>query len=108
MKAIQSVAPVGIGGELRMQDGVAVINRLMPGTPAELGGQLQPGDRIVAVAQGNNSFVDARGMALADLVQAIRGAPGTLLQLQVLSADPPPDATLRTVAIFRGQIKFKR
>jgi len=108
MKAIQSVAPVGIGAELRVEDGVAVINRLMPGAPAELGGQLQPGDRIVAVAQGNNSFVDARGMALADVVQAIRGAPGTLLQLQVLSADAPPDATPRTVAIFRGQIKYKR
>jgi hypothetical protein len=108
MKAIQSVAPVGIGAELRLQDGLPVINRLLPGTPADLGGQLQPGDRIVGVAQGNNSFMDARGMALADVVQAIRGAPGTLLQLQVLSADAPPDAAPRTVAIFRGQIKFKR
>jgi hypothetical protein len=108
MKAIQSVAPVGIGAELRVQDGLPVINRLMPGAPAELGGQLQPGDRIVAVAQGNNSFVDARGMALADVVQAIRGAPGSLLQLQVLSADASLDATPHTVAIFRGQIKYKR
>ena len=108
MKAIQSVAPVGIGAELRVEDGVTVINRLMPGAPAELGGQLQPGDRIVAMAQGNNSFVDARGMALADVVQAIRGAPGTLLQLQVLSADAPADSAPRTVAIFRGQIKYKR
>jgi carboxyl-terminal processing protease len=102
------VAPVGIGTELRMQDGLPVINRLLPGTPADLGGQLQPGDRIVAMAQGNNSFVDARGMALVDVVQAIRGVPGSLLQLQVLSADAPPDAAPRTVAIFRGQIKFKR
>ena len=108
IKAIQGVAPVGIGTELRMQDGIPVINRLLPGTPAELGGQLHPGDRILAVAQGNNAFVDARGLALADLVQAIRGAPGTLLQLQVLPADSPPDASPRTVAIVRGQIKFKQ
>jgi hypothetical protein len=108
MRAIQSVAPVGIGTELRMQDGLPVINRLLPGTPAETGGQLQPGDRIVAMAQGNNSFVDAHGMALADVVQAIRGTPGTLLQLKVLSADAPPDAAPRTVAITRDQIKFKR
>ena len=91
-----------------MQDGIPVINRLLPGTPAELSGQLHAGDRILAVAQGNNSFVDARGLALADLVQAIRGAPGTLLQLQVLPADAPPDASARTVAIVRGQIKFKQ
>jgi hypothetical protein len=108
IKAIQNVAPVGIGAELRVQDGYPVINRLLPGTPAELGGQLHPGDRIIAVAQGNNSFVDARGLALADVVQAIRGAPGTLLQLQVLPADAPPDASPRTVAVVRGQIKFKQ
>ncbi|MCX6927424.1 MAG: PDZ domain-containing protein [Verrucomicrobia bacterium] len=109
IKAIRSVAPVGIGTELRVQEGMAVINRLVPGTPAELGGQLHPGDRIVAVAQGNNNvFVDARGLALSDLVQAIRGAPGSLLQLQVLPSDAPPDAAPRTVAVVRGQIKFKQ
>jgi PDZ domain len=108
IKAIQNVAPVGIGAELRVQDGYPVINRLLPGTPAELGGQLHPGDRIVGMAQGNNSFVDARGLALSDVVQAIRGAPGTLLQLQVLPADAPPDASPRTVAVVRGQIKFKQ
>jgi hypothetical protein len=108
IKAIQNVAPVGIGAELRVQDGYPVINRLLPGTPAELGGQLHPGDRIVGMAQGNNSFVDARGLALPDVVQAIRGAPGTLLQLQVLPADAPPDSSPRTVAVVRGQIKFKQ
>lgn len=107
-KAIRNVAPVGIGAELRMQDGYAVINRLLPGTPAELGGQLRPGDRIVAVAQGDHAYVDARGVALNDLVGAIRGAPGTLLQLQVLPADAPPDSLPRTVSIVRDQIKFKR
>ena len=108
IKAIQNVAPVGIGAELKVQDGYTVINRLLPGMSAELGGQLHPGDRILAVAQGNNSFVDASGLALADLVQLIRGAPGTLLQLQVLSADAPPDSPPRTVAVVRGQIKFKQ
>ena len=108
LKAIRSVAPVGIGAELRTQDGYAVIGRLLPGTPAELGGLLHPGDRIVAVAQGDYAFVDARGMAMPDLVQAIRGAPGSLIQLQVLSADAPADSQPRMVSIVRGQIKFKR
>lgn len=107
-KAIQSVAPVGIGAELRQQDGYAVINRLLPGTPAELSGQLHPGDRIVALAQGDNVFVDTRGLALKDLVDAIRGAPGTLLQLQVLPANAPPGSFPRTASVVRGQIKFKQ
>jgi len=34
------------------------------GTPAELSGQLHPGDRILVLAQGDNSFVDARAIAL--------------------------------------------
>ena len=109
IKAIQKVTPVGIGAELKMQeDGYAVINRLLPGMPAELSGQLRPGDRILAVAQGDSAFVDARGVALGDLTQAIRGAPGSLLQLQVLPADAPPGSLPRTVSIVRGQIKFKQ
>lgn len=108
IKAIRSAAPVGIGAELRVQDGYAVINRLVPGTPAELGGLLRPGDRILAVAQGNHVFVDAHDMALKDLVEAIRGEPGTLLELQVLPADAPPDSLPRMVSIVRDQIKFKQ
>jgi hypothetical protein len=108
VKAIRNVAPVGIGAEVTLRDGYPVINRLLPGTPAELGGQLRPGDRILAVAQGDYVYVDARGMALNDLVGAIRGAPGTVLQLQVLPADAPPDSPPRTLSIIRGQIKFKR
>jgi hypothetical protein len=52
--------------------------------------------------------VDARGMNLKDLVEAIRGAPGSVLQLQVLPAGAVPDSLPRSVSIVRGQIKFKR
>ncbi len=107
-KAIRSVAPVGIGAELSMQNGYAVINRLLPGTAAEFSGQLRPGDRILAVAQGDNVFTDARTLNLHDLVQNIRGAPGSLIQLQVVPADAPPDSPPRTVILQRSQIKFKR
>ncbi len=108
LQAVRTVAPVGIGAELRMQDGYAVINQLVPGMPAELSGQLHPGDRIVALSQGDNSFVDARNLPLADVVQLIRGNPGTQLQLQVLPADAQPDSVPRTVSIIRDQIKFKK
>jgi hypothetical protein len=108
MQAIRSVAPVGIGAQLALQDGYAVIDRLFPGTPAELSGQLHPGDRILAVAQGDDAFVDAHNIPLGEMVQAIRGAPGTLIQLQVLPADAPPDSLPKTVTLSRGQIKYKR
>src|SRR5262249_38124974 len=56
LAAIRRVAPVGIGAALAMKDGYPVINNLLPGTPAQLSGQLQAGDRIVALAQGDNAF----------------------------------------------------
>lgn len=108
LDAIRKVAPVGIGAEIAQQDGYAVINRLIPDSPAELSGQLHSGDRIVAVAQGDSAFLDARHLPLSELVQAIRGAPGTSIRLQVFPAAAPPDSPPVTVTLFRDQIKHKK
>jgi PDZ domain len=108
LNAIRSVAPVGIGVALSMQDGYPVVNQMLPGAPAELSGQLHQGDRIVGVAQGNSAYVDTRNLPLQDIVQAIRGAPGTTLQLQILPAGAAPDSQPVTVPIVRDQIKYKR
>lgn len=106
--AIRTMAPVGIGAALSIQDGYAVINQLIPGTPAELSGQIHAGDRIVALAQGDGSFIDAHGLPLKDIVDMVRGAPNTTLQLQLLAADAGPGSAPRTVSILRNQLKFKR
>jgi hypothetical protein len=108
IQAIRSIAPVGIGTALGMQDGYPIINQLVPGTPAERSGQLHVGDRIVALAQGDNVFVDLHELPLSDIVQTIRGAPNTLVQLQILPAGAAPNSTPRTVSIMRDQIKFKK
>jgi hypothetical protein len=108
IEAIRSVAPVGIGAALAIEDGYPIIRELIPGTPAQMSGQIGPGDRIVALAQGNNSFVDAHDVALAEIVKMVRGAPGTLLQLQVVPANAPPNSPPKTVLIVRDQVKFKR
>jgi hypothetical protein len=108
LAAIRSMAPVGIGAALSIQDGYAVINQLFPGTPADLSGQIHTGDRIVALAQGDGAFVDARGLPLKDIVDMVRGAPNTTLQLQLLGADAGPETPPRTVSILRNQLKFKR
>ena len=108
LAAIRTAAPVGIGAALSIQDGYPVINQLLAGTPSELSGQLHAGDRIVALAQGDSSFLGTQGLALHDIVQLVRGAPGTVLQLQVISADAPPNSPPRVVSITRSQIKFKK
>ena len=99
---------MGIGAALAIQDGYPVIKELLPGTPAALSGQLHAGDRILALAQGDDSFVEANSFSLADIVKMVRGAPGTPLQLQILPADAPPNSLPRTVSIIRNQLKFKR
>ena len=108
INAIRSVAPTGIGVMLETKAGYPVIAKLMPGTPAALGMQLHPGDRIVGVAQGDYAFVDARNLGVQELVQAIRGAPGSLVQLQVLPADAPPESAPKTVTVVREQLKLKQ
>lgn len=108
IRAIRTAAPVGIGAALSVQDGYPVVHDLIPGGPAELSGQIHPGDRILALAQGDNAFVDARGLSLQDFVQMVRGMPGTPVQLQVLPADAPADSQPRTISVTRAQIKFKQ
>ncbi|MGQ9663417.1 MAG: hypothetical protein ACUVWX_13920, partial [Kiritimatiellia bacterium] len=52
---------VGIGALLRSQDGAAEVVRLIPGGPADRDKRdirLQPGDKIIAVADGNGPPVD--------------------------------------------------
>ena len=108
LQAIRQVAPVGIGTQVAMQEGYPVIGGLLPGTPAASSGQIHSGDRIVAVAQGDNQFVNAAGLPLSDLVQMIRGAPGTTVQLQLLAGDAAPNSSPRTVSIVRDQIRHKQ
>jgi hypothetical protein len=107
LDAIHSTAPVGIGTALKMQDGYPVITDLMPGAAAESGGQLHVGDRIVALAQGDNQFVNVQNLQLQDVVAAIRGQPNTVLQLQVIPANADPGTPPTTIVITRDQIKFK-
>jgi hypothetical protein len=106
LKTIQGVAPVGIGAALGVLEGHPVIGGLVPGTPAAISGQLAPGDRILAVAQGNGMFVDVQNLPLANVANLLRGAAGTPVQLQVIAADAP-NSPPRTVTLYRDQIKFK-
>jgi hypothetical protein len=107
IQTIRGVAPTGIGAAVVLQDGQPIIKELVPGTPAALSGQLHAGDRILAIAQGNNLFVDAQNLPLPDVIQMIRGAAGTPVQLQVAPADAPPNSQPRSVTVYRDQIKFK-
>ena len=98
---------VGIGAELRSEDGYAKIQRLVPGGPAERGGQLKVNDRIVAVAQGDGEFEDVVDMKLDRVVERIRGKKGTVVRLQVMPADAADPSKLGVITIVRDEVKLK-
>ena len=79
-----SLSLEGIGVALSEQDGYAVAERIIPGGAAERHGKLQPKDKIIAVAQENDEFVDIIDMPLRDAVTLIRGKAGTTVGLTVL------------------------
>lgn len=75
----------GIGAVLTQDDGYTVVREVVTGGAADRQGQLQPGDRIVAVSQGPAAdAVDVVDMALRDVVRLIRGKKGTPVTLQIL------------------------
>jgi carboxyl-terminal processing protease len=74
----------GIGAQLRTEDGFTVIQSLVPGGQAEKTNQLQPGDKIIAVAQEGESPVSTIDMESNDVVKMIRGKKGTKVTLTIL------------------------
>jgi C-terminal processing protease CtpA/Prc len=104
-QGIRSAAPVGIGARLSTgNDGVPVLDSIVPGSPASASGQLQSGDRVLAVADANGGWVNSRNRPLGDVVRLIQGEPNTQVTLQVQSAD---GSAPRVVTLGREQIIFR-
>ncbi len=79
-----SLSLEGIGVALSEQDGYAVAERIIPGGAADKHGVLRPKDKLIAVAQDGNDFVDIVDMPLRDAVSLIRGKAGSTVGLTVL------------------------
>src|SRR5208282_5622076 len=77
----------GIGAKLSEDYGYCTIDSLIPGGPAAKGKQIHEKDRILAVAQGNQPFVDVVDMELGRVVQLIRGPKGSEVRLTVSPAE---------------------
>lgn len=67
---------------------------------------MNAGDRIVAVAQGEDPFVDTSNMMLDKVVELIRGKKGTVVRLQVLPAGAADPSKRRVVALVRNTVKL--
>jgi hypothetical protein len=81
-EAIYDMTPRGIGVSVFNQDGFSKV-----GDVVRIENGLRVGDRIVGVSEGGAEQVDLFGRDLEDVVDLLRGEPGTDVTVQVLRDD---------------------
>ena len=103
-----SLSYFGIGASLQVEDDYVQVVNVIPGGPAAIDGELQPKDRITAVAQGDDgTMVDVIGWRLDDVVQLIRGPADTVVKLQIMPANALPGTPERVIELTRNQVKLE-
>jgi carboxyl-terminal processing protease len=92
----------GLGIEISEQDGIPKVIAPIDDTPAAKAG-LQPGDLIVAV-----DGKDTQGLTIEEVVDVLRGAPGTTVKLGISrGAETPFEVTLTRSIIRVQSVKSK-
>ncbi len=103
-----SLSYFGIGASLQIEDEYVLVVNIIPGGPASIDGELQPKDRITAVAQGEDGeMVDVIGWRLDDVVQLIRGPADTVVRLQIMPGGALPGTPEKVIALTRNQVKLE-
>jgi len=98
----------GIGASLRTEDDYTKVVEIVPGGPADKDGTLQPNDRILGVAQGDDSaMVDVIGWRIDDVVQLIRGPKESIVKLQILKAGEPETSPAYELRLVRDKVRLK-
>ncbi len=93
----------GIGARLQKKNDYTEISELISGGPAWRGKQLEAGDLVLKVAQGNAEAVDVVGMRLDDVVKKIKGPKGTEVKLTIKKSD----GSIVVISIIRDQIEIE-
>ena len=93
----------GIGARLQKKNDLTEISELISGGPAWRGKQIEAGDVVMKVAQGNGEAVDVVGMRLDDVVKKIKGPKGSEVRLTVKKVD----GTIKIVSIIRDIVEIE-
>ncbi|WP_428265009.1 carboxy terminal-processing peptidase [Haliangium sp.] len=93
----------GIGALLREDDHYIEVQEIVPGSASWRQGELEAGDTILAVAEGNGKPVDVVDMRINDVVKRIRGKKGTVVTLTVKK----PDDTIKVISITRDVVEVE-
>ena len=93
----------GIGARLLSKGIYTHISDLVAGGPASEQGELEPGDIILKVAQGDEEPLDIVGMRLDDAIKFIKGKKGTEVRLTVKKK---MDGSTKIISIIRDVVEL--
>ena len=98
---------VGIGAMLSIDDGAPKIERLIPGGPAEKDGRLKPGDKIIAVAQGDDEPQNILHWPLYKAVRLIRGEKDSKVVLTVIPKTDQDGSRTKIIDLIRDEVQLE-
>ncbi|MEO8255474.1 MAG: carboxy terminal-processing peptidase, partial [Flavobacterium sp.] len=93
----------GIGAVLLKKNDYIEISELISGGPAWKDNQLEKGDLLLKISQGNGLAVDVVGMRLSEVVKKIKGPKGSEVRLTVKKAD----GSVQVISIIRDIVEIE-
>jgi carboxyl-terminal processing protease len=79
-------AVVGLGLDLRKEEGRCLVSRIHPGGPADLHSDLAPGDTILAIAEEDSPWIDTTTRRMREIAALVRGKSGGKVRLAYQAA----------------------
>lgn len=93
----------GIGARLQKKSDFTEISELISGGPAWRSKEIEPGDLVIKVAQGNKEPEDVTGMRIDDVVKKIKGKRGTEVRLTLKKVD----GSIKVVVLLRDVVEIE-
>ena len=93
----------GIGARLMQKNDYTKVSELISGGPAWRAGELEVGDIILKVAQGDEDPLDIVGMRLNDAIEFIKGPKGTEVKLTLKKID----GSIKVISIIRDIVEIE-
>ena len=93
----------GIGARLQKKNDYTKVVEIISGGPAWRNGELEVGDLIIKVAQGEDEPLDIVGMRLDDAIEYIKGKKGTEVRLTLKKID----GSTKVISIIRDVVELE-
>ncbi len=91
----------GIGVALKKEGEYVLVAKLLPDGPAALSSAIQPNDKILEIAQADNSPISVKGFRIEDVTPLLRGSEGSVVRITISSEIDPIE---RVVSLKRGLV----